>query len=62
MSEEDMGFDNQVNVSEIEEMQSELRDFDGDSKMMVFLVLLSIVFTTFLCGYGLSLLIGALIR
>lgn len=57
-----MGFDSRIYLREMEDAQSESLTFDGNSALIGFFVLLFIMLSTFLCGYGVSLLISALIH
>lgn len=57
-----MGLDGQVYIREIENLQPESMSLDGGSGFIALAVLLSIILTTLICGYGLSLLVGSLIR
>ncbi|MFA6920634.1 MAG: hypothetical protein WC216_02225 [Gallionella sp.] len=57
-----MGLDSQLYIREIENLQPDALHFEGDSRFIAPAVLLVIVLTTLLCGYGLSLLVGSLIR
>lgn len=57
-----MGLDSQVYIREIESLSQESFEFEGGSRVVALAVLLTIVVTTVLCGYGLSLLVGTVIR
>lgn len=57
-----MGLESHVYVGEIEDDPSGSQEFDVHSWLIGSLVLLFIVVSTFLGGYGISLLIGALIH
>ncbi len=57
-----MGLDTQVYIREIENLPHESFEFDGSSRIVALAVLLTIIVTTLLCGYGLSMLVGTVIR
>ena len=57
-----MALDGQVYIREIENLQPESMSPEGGSRFIALAVLLSIILTTLICGYGLSWLVGSLIR